>query len=107
MVVALEKRSCSPYSLFQKSRCDSMSWLLFIDESGHDHKTTPLEVRGGVAIHVSKLWSFIQSWQRLELDCFGARLIDYGKEGKGAKLLDKDRFKWAAQCARMSDDDRR
>jgi hypothetical protein len=84
-----------------------MSWLLFIDESGHDHKTTPLEVRGGVAIHVSKLWSFIQSWQRLELDCFGARLIDYGKEGKGAKLLDKDRFKWAAQCARMSDDDRR
>ena len=25
-----------------------MSWLLFIDESGHDHRTMPLEVRGGV-----------------------------------------------------------
>jgi hypothetical protein len=84
-----------------------MTWLLFIDESGHDHKTTPLEVRGGIAVHVSKLWSFIQGWQSLEIACFGARLADYGKEGKGAKLLDKDRFRWAAQCPRMSDDDRR
>src|SRR5262245_39512927 len=84
-----------------------MSWLLFIDESGHEQKATPIEVRGGVAIHVSKLWSFIQSWQRLELDCFGARLIDYGKEGKGARLLDKDRFRWAAQSKPMGADDRR
>jgi len=27
-----------------------MSWLLFLDESGHDHKNCPYEVRGGVAI---------------------------------------------------------
>jgi hypothetical protein len=33
-----------------------MSWLLFIDESGHDHKNCPYEVRGGVAIHASRLW---------------------------------------------------
>jgi len=84
-----------------------MTWLLFIDESGHDHKTMPLEVRGGVAIHVGKLWSFIQAWQRLELDCFGARLIDYGREGKGSRLLDKDRFRWAAQTTRIPDDERR
>lgn len=74
-----------------------MTWLLFLDESGHDHKVTPLEVRGGVAIHVSKLWSFIQGWQRLEEDCFGALLHQYGSEAKGYKLLDKDRLKWAAQ----------
>jgi hypothetical protein len=29
----------------------TMSWLLFLDESGHDHKNTPYEVRGGFAIH--------------------------------------------------------
>jgi hypothetical protein len=84
-----------------------MTWLLFIDESGHDHKATPLETRGGIAIHVGKLWSFIQSWQRLELDCFGVRLSDYGKEGKGSKLLDKDRFRWAAQCEPLAAEERR
>lgn len=26
-----------------------MSWLLFLDESGHDHKQIPYEVRGGIA----------------------------------------------------------
>jgi hypothetical protein len=84
-----------------------MSWLFFMDESGHDHKNTPLEVRGGIALHVSKLWGFIQAWQRLELHCFGVRLSDYMKEGKGAKLLDKDRLKWAKQTPPMPDDERR
>jgi hypothetical protein len=84
-----------------------MSWLFFIDESGHDHKTTPLEVRGGVAIHASKLWSFIQGWQRLEEDAFGVRLRDHGKEAKGHKLLDKDRLKWAAQIEPLAPADRR
>ena len=32
-----------------------MAWLFFIDESGHDHKHMPYEVRGGFAIHVSEL----------------------------------------------------
>ena len=57
-----------------------MAWLLFIDESGHDHKTTPYEVRGGFAIHVGSLWPFVQEMQRLEADCFGTRLDAYGKE---------------------------
>jgi hypothetical protein len=35
-----------------------VTWLLFMDESGHDHKNMPLEVRGGVALHVSRLWDF-------------------------------------------------
>ena len=26
-----------------------MSYLLFLDESGHDHRTMPYEVRGGVS----------------------------------------------------------
>lgn len=84
-----------------------VSWLLFIDESGHDHKTLPLEVRGGIAIHVSKLWGFVQGWQRLEREVFGTLLAEYGKEGKGMKLLDKDRFRWAAQTEPMAGDERR
>ena len=84
-----------------------MSWLFFIDESGHDHKNTPLEVRGGVAIHASKLWNFVQAWQRLEQDVFGIRLSEYGKEAKGAKLLDKDRFRWAYQTDPMPGAQRR
>jgi Protein of unknown function (DUF3800) len=78
-----------------------MSWMFFIDESGHDHKHTPLEVRGGIAIHASKLWNFVQAWQRLEQDAFGVRLSEYGKEAKGSKLLDKDRFRWAYQTDPM------
>jgi hypothetical protein len=39
-----------------------MSWLLFCDESGHDHKNTPLEVRGGIAIKTNKIWDFVQAF---------------------------------------------
>ncbi len=84
-----------------------MSWLLFMDESGHDHRNLPFEARGGVAIHASKLWSFIQAWRRLEEDCFGTTLIAFGKEAKGHKLLDKDRFKWAAQGDPLAAGERR
>jgi hypothetical protein len=84
-----------------------MSWLLFLDESGHDHKSMPYEVRGGLALHAGKLWPFVRELQRRELAAFGAELRQFGKELKGCKLLDKDRFKWAAQAAAMSDEERR
>ncbi|MBI4827346.1 MAG: DUF3800 domain-containing protein [Nitrospinae bacterium] len=74
-----------------------MSYLLFLDESGHDHRQLPYEVRGGVAIHVSKVWPFVQDMRQMELVCFGANLQNFGHEIKGSKLLDKDRFKWAKQ----------
>ena len=83
-----------------------MSWLLFLDESGHDHRSMPYEVRGGIALHASKLWAFIQAMQRLELAAFGASLQQFRKELKGCRLLDRDRFKWAAQGPRMSDEER-
>lgn len=84
-----------------------MSWLLFLDESGHDHKQMPYEVRGGVALHVSKLWPFVRAVQQLELDAFGAQLSLYQKELKGSTLLDKKRFKFASQMPRMNDEERR
>jgi hypothetical protein len=74
-----------------------MSWLLFMDESGHDHRSMPYEVRGGFAIHASKLWSFIQSVKDAERNWFGTHLHEVGSECKGSKLLNKDRLKWASQ----------
>jgi hypothetical protein len=84
-----------------------MSYLLFIDESGHDHKVAPYEVTGGVALHSSKLWQLVQQMQRLEFETFGVSLAEYRSELKGSKLLSRTRFKWARQADRMPDDSRR
>lgn len=84
-----------------------MSWLLFLDESGHDHKTMPYEVRGGIALHARKLWAFIQQLKQLELQSFGTELAQFRVELKGSKLLDKDRFRWAGQAPLMPDEERR
>ena len=78
-----------------------------MDESGHDHKHMPMEVRGGIALHVSKLWDFVRAWHRLELDAFGVPLADFKKEIKGEKLLDKDRYRWSTQAGRLDDAERR
>lgn len=84
-----------------------MSWLLFLDESGHDHNSMPYEVRGGIALHAGELWPFVQDVQRLELASFGTVLHQFRKELKGCKLLDKDRFKWARQGPLMLEEERR
>ena len=80
-----------------------MSWLLFLDESGHDHRAMPYEVHGGFAIHASKLWPFISAVRTMEQSTFGAYLHQYGSEFKGCKLLDKDRFKWEQQGPKMEE----
>lgn len=67
----------------------------------------PYEVRGGVALHVGKLWPFVRAMQKLELDAFGAQLSLYRKELKGSNLLDKKRYKFAGQMPRMNDEERR
>src|SRR4029077_17865047 len=84
-----------------------MSYLLFLDESGHDHRTMPYEVRGGVALHASELWPFVQDLQRLELASFGTALHQFKAELKGSSLLAQDRIKWAAQDSRILDEERR
>lgn len=84
-----------------------MSWLLFLDESGHDHRTMPYEVRGGIAVHARQLWPLVCDLHLLEVDCFGDRLHRYQKEVKGAKLLDRKRMKWAQQAGPFPDEARR
>lgn len=84
-----------------------MSWLLFLDESGHDHHNMPYEVRGGVALHAENLWPFIRAISGLELAAFGTELGQFQKELKGAKLLDRDRYKWALQGEPLPEEARR
>jgi len=84
-----------------------MSYLLFLDESGHDHRNCPYEVHGGIAMHASKLWAFVQAVGSLEVECFGDRLQRFGAELKGEKVLEKNRFKWARQSDWMEDSERR
>ncbi len=78
-----------------------MAWLLFLDESGHDHKQMPYEVRGGIALEDSQLWPLALAMQRLERDAFGCSLSEYQKELKGSTLLDSKRFRFANQAAPM------
>ena len=75
-----------------------MAWLLFMDESGHDHKNTPMEARGGVAIRDRDLFNFGREMRHLEKRVFGAEMSSLGKadyEIKGASLLNRKIFKWA------------
>jgi len=80
-----------------------MSYLFFVDESGHDHRNCPYEVRGGVVLHAGSLWRFIQDFAILEESCFGAQLSDFGVEIKGSRLLEKKRFRHAAQGELLDD----
>ena len=63
----------------------------------------PYEVRGSIALHASEIRPFVQEMQRLELASFGAALHQFRTELKGCKLLDKDRFEWAAQDSLIPD----
>ncbi len=83
-----------------------MAWLLFMDESGHDHKNMPFEVRGGVAVHAKDVWLLIQKIQAAEKEAFGVTLSEYGSEIKGSKLLSRDRFRWSSQMGLLSDIER-
>ena len=84
-----------------------MSWLLFLDESGHDHKNMPYEVRGGIALRAGQLWPFVQAMQRLELESFGCELHQFRKELKGSTLIDAKRYKFASQGNVMEASERR
>jgi hypothetical protein len=66
-----------------------MSYLLLMDESGHDHRGAPYEVRGGVVMHAMQVWDFVRALQDCELSTFGVHLHEYGCEIKGSHLLKK------------------
>jgi hypothetical protein len=84
-----------------------MSYHLFLDESGHDHKNCPYEVRGGIALHIKNLWSFVKGMQALEIRCFGESLHKFNLELKGVRLLKKKRFRIAGQLPEIEESTRR
>ena len=69
-----------------------MAWLLFIDESGQDHKHSPYEVLAGVAIHDQNLWKLICELQDAEIAHFGRRYSQGARELKGKHLLKNKTF---------------
>ncbi len=77
--------------------------MFFLDESGHDHQQCPYEVRGGIVLHASKLWGFVQQFASLEETCFGVRLSEFQVEIKGSRLLEQKRFRHANQGELLDD----
>ncbi|MBA1147490.1 DUF3800 domain-containing protein [Ectothiorhodospiraceae bacterium WFHF3C12] len=74
-----------------------MSFLLFMDESGQDHKNSPYEVLAGVCIEDRDLWNLICEVQDAETAYFGRRITPGTLELKAKKLLKRKTFKLAAQ----------
>jgi hypothetical protein len=77
--------------------------LLFVDESGHDHREMPYEVLAGVAIAEDSLWNLVRAIRSAEKEHFNGYLRDLlGKEMKGRNLLKKKRFRIAEQPLQLS-----
>lgn len=85
-----------------------MTWLFFMDESGHDHKNTPMEVRGGVAIHAQNIFKFSQDIEEAIQESFGINVRDYKEsfEIKGSKLLANRTWQQANYRFEFSDKER-
>lgn len=74
-----------------------MSYLLFMDESGHDRGDAPYEVLAGICIQDRDLWPLINAIHRAEEEFFGQRITTGAMELKAKKLLKKKTFKHASQ----------
>lgn len=82
-----------------------MSYLLFMDESGH-HGGDGYEVRGGIALPASHGWRFTRRMRGLEGRCFGDLLSNHGTELKAVKLCERARLKKARSRPNFPDDER-
>lgn len=74
-----------------------MSYLLFMDESGHDRVVSPREVLAGIAIEDRDLWNFVGEIHAAEAAYFGRRISSGRLELKGEKLLKSKVFRHAGQ----------
>ena len=81
-----------------EGRISTMSWSLFIDESGQDQRHSPYEVLAGIAVEDRRVWPLIRDLSDAQQHIFGMRLFEaYDREAKAQKLLDRKTFKHAAQ----------
>ncbi len=84
-----------------------MSYMLFLDESGHDLRQSPYEVLAGVAVEDRDLWNLICQVQDAEKEIFGTRVSDGLLELKGKKLLKAKTFRLARQMSNFPEDERK
>ncbi|MBN1818436.1 MAG: DUF3800 domain-containing protein [Sedimentisphaerales bacterium] len=78
--------------------------LLFVDESGQDHRQMPCEVLAGVAIREGNYWNLIKALRSAEKDCFGDYLRNLRvTEIKARKLLKRRIFHNANQALEIPD----
>ncbi len=84
-----------------------MSYLLFIDESGHDGRESPYYVLAGICIEDKFLWKLICKIQDVEEEFFGCRISEGALELKGKKLLNRKTFRLAGQLPQFNADERR
>ncbi|RKZ29495.1 DUF3800 domain-containing protein [bacterium] len=81
--------------------------LLFVDESGIDHRDSPHEVLAGVLIREEILWDLVCDIADLEGAHFGDLWKNLTKkEKKGTSMLNKNIFRWAAQDKEIPVEDR-
>ena len=83
-----------------------MAYLLFIDESGQDHHTSPYEVLCGAAIHDTALWDLVCDIQDAEMTFFGVRISNDRDELKARRLLKPKTFRHAAQSPPIGNPER-
>ena len=74
-----------------------MSYILFVDESGHDLRASPYAVLAGLAVEDSKVWDFICELHQLEVRFFGQRVTEGHLEIKGKSFLKRKTFRLAKQ----------
>ncbi len=82
-----------------------MATLLFIDESGHDHRESPYEVLAGIAIKDRNLWRLILEIKAIETSLFGDFYTINKIELKAKKLLKSKTYHLAAQMQPINSDD--
>jgi hypothetical protein len=83
-----------------------MSLLLFVDESGSDHKSLPYEVLAGIALKDDRLWPFVQAIEAIQQEEFGALLSELGLEFKAERILKRKMFRFARQGPPLPPDER-
>lgn len=74
-----------------------MSYLLFVDESGHDRGAAPYEVLAGAAVHDTQVWPLVRSIQDAQAVFFGSTANVGIDELKAKTLLKRKVFRLAAQ----------
>jgi len=80
--------------------------LLFVDESGQDHKLMPYEVLAGVLIAEENLWNLIKAIRAAEKEHFGDYLRNLRTaEVKAKELLKKKIFRFADQQIDINKED--